>query len=278
MRPMDHAAAHERIEDLLLEPARLDRLDASTEPEDLALREHIAECDACRGDLEAWRRLGRALGGALPDSTSAAAAAVEPIEVPPSLRTRVIGAVHGMSQAESAQAEAVWGATGPAMAPRGLPPWLGLAAALIVAVGALAITFDQASQRAAAESSATALSNVVAAVDRVLAAKHAIVPLRDANGADVGSISWSRHDWVVLTTALAEPAAAQRYKCWLEDGDGSVLVGEMLFAGDTAYWVKSVDDWATWEIGPSTQFVVTLEAVDAQARTGNPILSAHLGS
>jgi hypothetical protein len=164
------------------------------------------------------------------------------------------------------------------MAPRGLPPWLGLAAALIVAVGALAITFDQASQRAAAESSATALSNVVAAVDRVLAAKHAIVPLRDANGADVGSISWSRHDWVVLTTALAEPAAAQRYKCWLEDGDGSVLVGEMLFAGDTAYWVKSVDDWATWEIGPSTQFVVTLEAVDAQARTGNPILSAHLGS
>lgn len=273
MRPIDHAAAHERIEDLLLEPARLARLDASTEPEDLALREHIVACDACREDLETWRRLGRALGGGLPDSTSAALAAVEPIELPPSLRTRVIGAVHGRAQADAAQAS-----VGAASARGGLPPWLGLAAALMVAVGALAVTVDQASQRAAAESSAAALSNVVAAVDRVLAAEHAIVPLRDANGTDVGSISWSRHDWVVLTTALAEPPGAQRYKCWLEDGERSVLVGEMLFAGETAYWVASVDDWATWEIGPATQFVVTLEAADAQARTGSPILSAHLGS
>ena len=34
----------------------------------------------------------------------------------------------------------------------------------------------------------------------------------------------------------------------------------MDFAGQTAYWVASVDEWATWEIGPTTRFVVTLGA------------------
>jgi len=57
-----------------------------------------------------------------------------------------------------------------------------------------------------------------------------------------------------------------------------VLVGQMFFAGGTAYWVGSLDEWATWEIGPDTQFVVTLEAAAGQDRTGTPVLSADLGS
>ena len=56
------------------------------------------------------------------------------------------------------------------------------------------------------------------------------------------------------------------------------MVGQMQFAGGTAYWVGSLDEWATWEIGPETHFVVTLEAADAQVRTGTPVLSADLGS
>ena len=40
------------------------------------------------------------------------------------------------------------------------------------------------------------------------------------------------------------------------------MVGQMQFAGGTAYWVGSLDEWATWEIGPETQFVVTLEAAE----------------
>jgi hypothetical protein len=161
---------------------------------------------------------------------------------------------------------------------RRLAPWLGLAASLIVIVGASWITLDQVNLRATANAEATALTNVVAAVDRVLATDHKIVELRQPDGVSAGSISWSRHDWVVLTTALAEPPAEQRYKCWLEDTDRSVMVGEMEFAGGTAYWIRSLEEWATWEIGPETQFVVTLEAVDAQVRTGTPILSADLGS
>ena len=286
MSKMDHAAAHERIEDLLLEPARLAALDQSSEPDDVALREHLVTCSGCRADLESLRRLGRAISDSLPVDATAATEAVEQIDAPPSLRARVIGAVHAAAK-EGAAREGGIGApvsldarrAGPARRrAQRLAPWLGLAASLVVIVGASWITLDQAHLSAAAQAEASALTNVVAAVDRVLATDHKIVELRHPSGVSAGSISWSRHDWIVLTTALAEPPAGQRYKCWLENADRSVMVGEMEFAGHTAYWIRSLDEWATWEIGPETQFVVTLEAVDAPARTGTPILSADLGS
>jgi hypothetical protein len=283
---MDHAAAHERIADLLLEPARLAGLDRSTDREDVALREHLATCPDCRADLDSWRRLGRAVGQALPADAAAATEAVEPIDAPPSLRARVIGAVHDAAQEGAAHDDGIGApvslharrAGSAERHARQFAPWLGLAASLIVIVGASWITLDQANLSAAARAEATALTNVVAAVERVLAAEHRIVELRHPDGAGAGSISWSRHDWVVLTTALTQPAAGQRYKCWLEEADRSVLVGQMDFAGGTAYWVGSLGEWATWEIGPETQFVVTLESADAEARTGTPILSADLGS
>ena len=84
----------------------------------------------------------------------------------------------------------------------------------------------------------------------MLAGPHKIVELRHPDGASAGSISWSRHDWVVLTTALIEPPADQRYKCWLEEADRASWSAQMYFAGGTAYWVGSLDEWATWEIGP----------------------------
>ncbi len=286
MSQMDHAAAHERIADLLLEPVRLAGLDHSGDPEDISLREHLATCPECRSDLESWRRLGRAVGHALPRDAAAATEAVEPIDAPPSLRARVIGAVHDAAQEGAARDGGVGApvsletrrAGSAERRARRLAPWLGLAASLIVIVGASSITLDQVRVRGAAEAEATELTNIVAAVDRVLASPHKIVELRHPDGASAGSISWSRHDWVVLTTALTEPPADQRYKCWLVEADRSVMVGEMYFAGGTAYWVGSLDEWATWEIGPETQFVVTLEAADAHNPTGTPILSADLGS
>lgn len=286
MSEMDHAAAHERIEDLLLEPARLVALDRSNDPGDLALREHLATCPGCRADLESLRRLGRAVRESLPGDATAATEAVEPIDAPPSLRARVIGAVHDAAQEGAAREggigapvslDAHWAGSARRRARR-LAPWLGLAASIVVIVGASWITLDQANRAAAAGAEATALTNVVAAVDRMLATDHKIVELRHPDGVSAGSISWSRHDWVVLTTALTEPSAEQRYKCWLEDADGSVMIGQMEFAGGTAYWIRSLEEWATLDIGPETQFVVTLEAVDAQVRTGTPVLSADLGS
>jgi anti-sigma factor RsiW len=273
MSAMDHAAAHERIEDLLLEPARLDALAGSQAPEDVALREHLAGCPSCQADLEGWHRLQRSLAASLPSPAEAAAAAVEPIEVPPSVRTRVIAAIR-----TGDRAVVPLPIERPSRA-RPRSPWLGLlAASLVVALGAAAVTLDQASRRAAAEAEGTALSTIVVAVDKVLAAPHKIVELQQPDGTAAGSISWSRHDWVVLTTAIAEPPSGQQFKCWLEGGGESVPVGVMDFAGGTAYWVASLDDWATWEIGPDTRFVVTLEATDAQSRSGPTVLSADLAT
>lgn len=274
---MDHAAAHERIEDLLLEPGRLGALDASRDPDDVALREHLGGCSACRADLDGWRRLQAGLTTALPAARGRATvqeigAAVEPLELPPSLRTRVLGAIRDPG-----------GATAPvslqlARARRGrrIAPWVGLAASLIVLVGAAVTTVDQVGRRAAADRDAAELAAVVAAMDAILVENHKIVALLRPDGSPAGSISWSRHDWVVMTSALDEPPAGQLYKCWLEDGGASVAVGEMEFAGGTAYWVETVDDWQTWEISDETRFVVTLEAAGETSRSGPIVLEADL--
>ena len=273
MTPVDHAAAHERLEDLLLEPVRLADLDASTAPADLQLREHVAGCEACRADLEAWRGLQRSIADALPGTATASDAAVEPIELPPSLRAATLSAIRPAG-------------TPPVLVGHGSRPdrprlaaWLGLAAAIVVLAGAGLVAVDQATRRATAEANATALTNALAAVDRVLAEPdHRTTALRTAGGAAAGSISWSSHDLVVLTTALTAPAADQRYRCWLEDNGRSIAIGQMYFAGGTAYWIGSLDKWATFQISPTTKFVVTLEPAAAQDRAGPAVLSADLGT
>jgi hypothetical protein len=284
MSAMDHAAAHERIEDLLLEPARLRGLAASAIPEDVALREHVAGCAACRADLEAWKELQRRLGDALPASIDEARAASRPIEPPPSMRAAIVGAVRPTGAARRGRAATKGAATRPAtgtgLRRRPVVAWLAVAASLVVLAGAGLLTVDQARQRDVAEADARALASVVAAVDRVLVApQHWVVPLKTETGGAGGSISWSSQDLVVLTTVLDAPPRGQRYRCWLlEGGSNATAIGNMFFAGRTAYWVGSLDEWATIRIGPNTRFAVTLEPVDGDGLSGPIVLSADLGT
>lgn len=286
MTAMDHAAAHERIEDLLVEPTRLAALPRSTDAADVALRAHVAGCSVCRADLEAWQQLQGQLSAALPASPEAAAAAVEPVGLPPSLRAAVVAAAreeprvadrHAVPAARASASGTV--AIAGARPRRALAGWLALAASIVLVVGLGAVAFDQVSQRTTAEANSRALSSALAAVDRVLSAPdHWVVPLKDSAGTSAGSISWSSQDLVVLTTALAAPPAGQRYRCWLIDGDTSTAIGSMYFAGRTAYWVGSLDEWATFRIGATTRFAVTLQATDATSFAGPVYLSADLGS
>ena len=299
MSDMDHAAAHERIEDLSLEPARLRNLATSTEPADVALVEHLAGCPTCRADLESWSRLQSDIRGSLPSSERGAFAVVHPVDVPPRLRANVLAAVRAEGLPESVADASETGemtriapaqsilrrpaartAPEPARARRRPIPreWLAVAASLVILVGAAAITLDQSGKRSRAETEVASLTTLAAAMDEVLSTDHKVVELRTTAGATAGSIAWSRHDWVVLTSALTAPPANQRYLCWLEDGSKSVAVGTMEFSGDTAWWVATLDDWQTWEIGPQTRFVVSLEADGAAKRTGPPVLQAALGS
>jgi hypothetical protein len=289
MERMDHAAAHERIEDLLLEPRRLAALETSAAPVDVALREHVAGCPTCAADLEGWRRMQLAVAAALPgDDPAALAAAMEPVALPPSLRASILASIHdtdrsapGVPGVPVAQVVAI--AAEPIQISaerqrRRLAPLLALAASFLVVIGAGAVTVQQASQRAAAEANASELTGALAVVDRILSTDHVVVNLKTTAGAEAGTISWSRHDWVVLTNALPAPASGQAYLCWLETDGRSVPVGRMEFAGSTAYWVASLDVWKTWEIGPTTKFVVTLEPSGAQQRSGDAILEAQLSS
>ncbi|HET9851474.1 MAG TPA: anti-sigma factor [Candidatus Limnocylindrales bacterium] len=284
---MDHAAAHEQIGDLLLEPARLAALQVSTQPDDVALREHLAGCAACAADLESWRRLQVAVDAALPaEATPAArASAVEPIAVPPSLRASVLAAIADTDRGAPIDPDAPNepDASNPIPIARArrrarLAPVLGLAASFVILAGSAFVTIGQLDRRAAAEADAQELTAAIAVVDRMLASDHKVVRLETTSGAAAGTISWSRHDWVVLTNALAEPPSGQEYLCWLETDGRNVPIGRMDFAGDTAYWVASLDEWQTWEIGPTTRFVVTLEAAGAEQRAGPAILDALLSS
>ena len=282
MSEMDHGTAHERIEDLLLDPGRLAGLQLSRVPDDIALRAHLEGCPACRADLDGWARLQAALADALPHDPVAAAEAVQPMEPPASLRARVIAAARSEQAAEAPLAPI-------AMVPRGQqrwlagarPAWLGLAAALVVLVVSAGLLVDQANRLAAAGKEAAGLAEAVAAVDRVLREpQHKVVSLTTPDGAAGGSISWTRHDLVVLSTALAAPKPGEVYRCWLNNDGQGWAVGRMEFAGDTSYWVGSLDEWASFEIGPTTAFRVSLEppGADPKTRSGPIVLEAALGS
>ena len=282
MSTMDHAAAHERIEDLLLDPRRLADLDASSAPDDVALREHVAGCAACRADLDAWRTVERAIAASLPRSADEAASATEPTELPPSLRAAVLSRARSEPKGSVVPASGT-GAPVAIDARRArssrLGPLLALAASLVVIVGSVGLVVDQANRRHVAETETAALTSALGAVNRVLAAPgHVVVQLHDPTGTNAGSISWSRHDWVVITNALAAPPAGQTYTCWLVEGDNAQRIGTMQFAGETAFWVASIDNWATWEIKPTTRFVVTLQPSDTTTLSGSPLLEAGLGA
>ena len=116
MTEMDHGTAHERIEDLLLDPVRLAGLEASRVPDDIALRAHLEGCPACRADLDGWARLQAALADALPRDPVAAAEAVQPIEPPASLRARVIAAARSEKAArQNSSSESCDAFTNPAV-------------------------------------------------------------------------------------------------------------------------------------------------------------------
>jgi anti-sigma factor RsiW len=274
MSAMDHAAAHERIEDLVLEPTRLAALAESSDPSDAALREHLAGCSVCRADLAGWQRVQHRLAAALPGSVDAARAAVEPIELPPSLRAAVITAAR-----ETERSPAPTSIVRAQRPRRAILGWLGLAAAFVVVAAAGLFTFNQVSQRSAAEAEAKDLTSALGAVDRVLAAPvHWVVQLRDPAGVASGSVSWSSNDLVVLTTALQPAPAGQQYTCWLREPGSGAVIGKMYFAGRTAYWIGSLDEWATFRIGPETRFVVTISPIDGGRPSDPEVLSANLGS
>jgi len=304
MSPLSHAAAHERLTDLALEPAELAGLGS---PASDPLAAHIATCDLCRGEVEAWRRTTAAIEAAKgtgPERVDLADLAGDaPIPAPPELRAIVaavpahlpVPASSPTAEPASPAAAAVAdqpGPLGPAASTRAgtvvVPPReprsrrlgrliLPLVAVLaVVAVGG-GLLLDQSRRLDESGNQVALLEGMTASLDRILQdPEHTTLELRTADGASAGTLAWSRRDLVVLTTVLDAPPADRVFRCWIERDGKRSPVGLLWFAGETAFWNGALDEWATISLDAGGTFGVSLEPITAPE--GNPaVLSAELG-
>ncbi|MEW5992375.1 MAG: anti-sigma factor, partial [Chloroflexota bacterium] len=155
---------------------------------------------------------------------------------------------------------------------------LPLVAVLAVAVVGAAALLDQSARLGAADGQIALLEGMTASLDRVLSdPDHVTIELRTADGTAAGTLAWSSHDLVVLTTALEQPAPDRVFRCWIERDGKRSPVGQMWFAGDTAFWNGALSEWATISLDAGGTFGVSLEPAEG-APEGNPaVLSADLG-
>jgi hypothetical protein len=298
MTPLEHAEAHERLADLALEPGALDRLGS---PDSDPLAAHLAACEPCRRDVDAWRlthaRLVAARGPIEDRVDLAQLARDEPIPAPPAVRDAVLAAARrsrvvagspdraGETVVIDSPTVIPVPAAGPASLVRlagrsrsSLARLLPLVAVLAIVVGT-GVLVDQAGRLDRAGRQIALLEGMTASLDRVLNdPDHTAVDLRTADGSPAGTLAWSRHDLVVLTTALQAPNADRVYRCWIERDGKRSPVGQMWFTGETAFWNGALSEWATISLDAGGTFGVSLEPAEG-APEGNPaVLSADLGS
>lgn len=293
MTVLGHAAAHERLVDLALEPGALDRVGPpATDP----LSAHLATCNTCDRVVRAARRTHAALEAARGSGEDRLGlgdlATDEPIDLPAELRASVLGAIRDLPAVDRRGSSV--GLAGNQPRPAALASGgrfgiagrrFGIAGRLlplvavlgIVAVGA-GLLLDQASRLDRARGETAALEALAVTVDRILRDPgHRVVGLRGADGTATGSVSWSSRDIAVVALSLEPPPPDRVYSCWIERGGVRSPVGEMLFAGRTAYWNGSLDAWATTSFAGGGTFGISLEPVSGSV--GNPaVLAADLGS
>jgi hypothetical protein len=297
---MDHAAAHEELADLALEPQRLRRLAVDPTPELSALRAHLDACPVCRAELQAWAGVHRALDIATSEGADPLAsddASRSPLP-PPALRSGILAAVAATRPTDGIEVE-----TGPVVpddGPTALPwpgrreqpelrrrpgprgrtlgrmgrlGWLAAAAALVVALGAGALLVQRSGEVDQARQQAAAIGTAATTLDRILAAPtHWVATLRTADGTPGGTLAWSPSEVVVLATALGDPQPGVTYRCWIEHAGTRTPVGEMAFAGGVGYWAGANGSWG--DLAPGNRFGVT--AVDAAGHVGPALLVADL--
>lgn len=276
MTPLNHAEAHERLADLALEPGALDRLGS---PDVDPLAAHVAGCEACTREVGAWRRTAARLAAARGVGEErvdlATLAGDDPISPPAALRAQVLEAARATSRGvpvPAAQPAPIDRRPRAASLPLRFLPLAAVFAAILVAGG---LVLERQSQLDAAAADVARLEAATATMDRILRSDHVVLALVDSSGAVGGSLSWSRHDIAIVTSALAEPAADRIYRCWIERDGVRSPVGRMFFAGATGYWTGSLDDWAEISFDGGT-FGISLEPAEGAPDGNAPVLTADL--
>lgn len=281
MTSMDHAEAHERIADLALDPSQLATLETSPAADNAALRQHIATCPRCQAAVQDWRTFQASLNSALDGNRREQ---LEPITPPADLRRRVLAAAHAEPKSTQPTRPAdnvvALSTRRPLVSFTGLLALAAVFALVAVGLGMLFVR-DESAKLDTAQTQHQWLTNTVAAVNRILVTPdHHVVSLANAQGTPAGTLAWSRHDLVVLSNGLAQPASGQVYRCWLNYEGQDTPMGWMWFVDGNAFWTSSTNDWASIDFNPDKQFLVTLESTDNQGTThaGPIVLQATLGS
>ncbi len=288
---MQHAESVERLADLALEPGRLARLESDGSPEMVALRSHLASCDRCATELAGWRRtwaqigLARSAPGesgdvarAVPGASGSPENGAEFLPAPESLRSATRAAIDAErdSPAQGQSGPSIRRPADPApraAARRPSAPWLGVAAALVVALGAGTLALNRSAELDRVRAENVALASTTATLDRVLATPiHWVVTLRAPDATAGGTVAWTTSEIAVITTAVPPPAKGQSYRCWVERDGVRTPVGPMSFSGSTGYWAGPMDGWGDL-LSPGAQFGVSLMSEDGRA---TPVLTGSL--
>ena len=223
-----------------------------------AFEGHLAGCAECAADVRELQRSAAALPHAVPQ-----------VSPPPALRARILG-------------EAVTAAAPAAPAPvrrdrRALPPWLSVAAMLVIGAGALIYAQRMQARVSSLEAQLIDAQARAASADR-LTAEARTVALRaqaamgvfaaldvariDLAGQPVAASAraralWSRERGMVFTVANLPPLPAGRvYQVWVVTAQAPVSAGLLTpdaSGGGSVYYETPVD------IAPPTAVAVTLE-------------------
>jgi hypothetical protein len=301
---MQHAEAYERLSDLSLEPGNLARLDDDRSSAARALRSHLAECPRCSDDVAAWRRTWALVGMALADSAEGTAAGNAVEAVPDDLRAlaslrsvtlaaiaaegrRRDGIMPSGPEGRRSGGSTSGQATGPAPVDRPVGarsrratprrrwiPWVAMAAALVIALGAGSVAWTRLRDLDQAQAENSGLTTTMATIDRVLATPdHWVVTLRTPDGTAGGTVAWSGAEIAVVTTTVPSPSRGASYRCWVERDGVRTPIGPMWFSGSTGYWAGPIGGWGSL-LSPGARLGVSL--IPAGDSPATPVLVGGL--
>jgi hypothetical protein len=280
---MDHAEVRELLELAAVEPGGLERLLGADQPGNIALDEHLADCRACRAELEAMRRSVATIRDAVQLTPSA------------DLRHRTLEFVerHGRPRpaADAYQRETDVAMPAPRAGAGPIPqrwrwPSPVSAANFVAGVAASAliagfVTWGAADARLTAADAAIAeqrstIAGLGIIADWTLrvsgdpAASQVRLEAADG-GAQEGTVllAGERNELVMVASGLPVPAAGQEYRCWVETSGERVTIGRMYRAGELAYWVGELDQAI---VEGELTFGVTLVDVASSGVTGDVVL------
>ncbi len=281
---MEHAEALERIEIAAVEPEGLDRLMAGDTPDAAAVAGHLAGCPSCADELVRIRR------------SSTVARAVVQAEPDPELRERTLAFVKavGRDRSTGVGVPVTAGAAAISVVPAGVLPaqvvparradrrgWavLGIAAALVIAVGAgyLAGGSAERANTAASENEVAILSDAAVTAVQIQsqpdAQRVALVPTAAGQGAD-GTLSFSPSsgELVAVAIGLVVEGPNEEYGCWVEVDGQRQRLGRMYWAGDVWTWAGPVEGLGA--LPPGAVFGVSLTSTDGGP--GEPVLTGSL--